>query len=376
MLRVLFAGICLALALPAMADPILIAHRGASADRPEHTLAAYALAISQGADYIEPDLVVTRDGVLVARHENEIGTTTDVAMRPEFSARRTTKHIDGRQVEGWFTEDFTLAELKTLRTRERLPDVRPANAAVDRQETIPTFTEILDLIASEEKRLGRRIGIYPETKHPSWFRSIGLPLEERLLKTLAHHGYTSAEDPVFIQSFEVGNLRCLRKHTPIRLIQLLASRGGPPDVIGKNYAAMATPAGLAEVAIYADGIGVERPMVIPQDDQGKLLPPTTLVADAHNAGLLVHVWTFRPENMFLPADFRNGAKPYERGDAVGEIRAWLRAGIDGFFTDSVVDGAAALRRKAVPRPPAPARSYQAIPASGWTTDAAADQAGR
>ncbi|MFA7440886.1 MAG: glycerophosphodiester phosphodiesterase [Sphingomonadaceae bacterium] len=327
-----------------MAEPILIAHRGASADLPEHTLAAYVRAIAEGADYIEPDLVATKDGFLVARHENEIGGTTDVSARPEFANRRTVKRIDGQDIAGWFTEDFTLAELKTLRARERLPDLRPGNAVSDGQETIPTLEEILELVAAEEQHSGRRIGIYPETKHPSYFREIGLPLEERLLETLADHGYASADDPVFIQSFEVGNLQYLRTHTQLRLVQLMASRGGPPDNPELNYAEMATPAGLAQIATYADGIGVERLMVIPRNDQDRLGAPTQIVADAHRAGLLVHVWTFRPENAFLPADYRKGTEPQNRGDAIGEIRAYLKTGIDGFFSDSVADGAKALKR--------------------------------
>lgn len=320
------------------AEPILIAHRGASAQRPEHTLAAYALAIDEGADFIEPDLVSTRDGVLVARHENEISTTTDVADHPEFAARRTTKMIDGISVTGWFTEDFTLAELKQLRARERLPKIRPANAAFDGAESIPTFTEILELLKRRNAADGRHVGVYPETKHPSYFRAIGLPLEDALLSELGRFGYRSADDPVFIQSFEVDNLRALRGRTKLRLIQLMAAEGGPADRKSISYGEMAKPAGLARIARYADGIGVEKTMLIPRDQQGWQQPPTALVRDAHAAGLLVHVWTFRPENIFLPANFRSKGVDGARGDAVGEIREFLNTGIDGFFTDSVPDG--------------------------------------
>ena len=363
MLRLL---LCLALpgmiALPALAAPpvnaaepprprpIVIAHRGASADRPEHTLAAYALAIAQGADYVEPDLVITRDGVLVARHENEIGETTDVASRPEFAARRTTKTIDGQAITGWFTEDFTLAELKTLRARERIPMLRPANRAFDGQEAIPTLDEIIALVKAEEQRLGRRIGLYPETKHPSYFRAIGLPLEEPLVQTLHRHGYRTHEDLVFLQSFEVGNLQRLRGMTELRLIQLIAAQGGPFDRPGLAYADMVTPEGLRTIAGYAAGIGVQKPLVIPTDAEGRLGEPTCLVPMAHGEGLAVHVWTFRPENVFLPTDKRRGTDPAGRGDAEAEIAAFLAAGIGGLFTDSVPPAVAAVR--AMPPPTA------------------------
>jgi glycerophosphoryl diester phosphodiesterase len=349
----LFGASCAMASPPAPATaPIVIAHRGASADRPEHTLMAYALAIEQGADFIEPDLVATKDGRLVARHENEISGTTDVANRPEFASRRTSRTIDGRTVEGWFIEDFTLAEVKTLRTRERLPQLRPGNTAFDGKEPVPTLEEVIALVKAAEARTGRRIGLYPETKHPSYFRSIGLPLEEPLLAILSAHGYREREDPVFIQSFEVGNLEALRPRTKLRLIQLLASEGGPQDRPGLRYAAMAAPEGLKQVARYADGIGVEKPMVVPRDSDGKLARPSSLVADAHAAGLAVHVWTFRPENHFLPAGMRSGDDPVQRGDAAGEIRAFLAAGIDGLFSDSVTEAvkAVSVAPKAADRP--------------------------
>lgn len=329
-----------------MAQPLIIAHRGASADRPEHTLAAYALAIEQGADFIEPDLVPTRDGHLVARHENEISGTTNVADHPEFATRRTTKTIDGQSVSGWFTEDFTLAALKRLKARERLPMLRPANGCFQSEE-IPTFVEILALVKAEEKRRGRRIGIYPETKHPAYFRAIGLPLEERLLETLSAHGYGEKNDPIFIQSFEVKNLQALRPKTRLRLIQLMSGGDGPADIPGATYTQMATPAGLAEIARYADGVGVEKAMVIPRDAGGALSAPTSLVADAHKAGLAVHVWTFRPENFFLPTDFRAGDQPADRGNAQAEIRLFMETGIDGLFSDSVADAVSA-REAAAP----------------------------
>ena len=324
-------------------DPIIIAHRGASGERPEHTIASYTLAIEQGADYIEPDLVLTKDGVLVARHENEISETTDVADRPEFADRKATKTIDGQKMTGWFTEDFTLAELKTLRAKERLPMLRKANMAYDGQFDIPTFEEIILLAKAKEKESGRRIGIYPETKHPSYFSSIGLPHEAPLLAMLEKHGFTGKDDPLFIQSFEVGNLKALRGKTRLRLIQLMSKDDGPADDPAATYATMATPAGLKEIASYADGIGVEKAMVIPRTMLGNLGEPTSLVADAHAAGLDVHIWTFRRENYFLPLGQRGGLNPAGHGDLVAEIKAFLATGIDGFFSDNVSEAVKAAR---------------------------------
>ncbi len=322
--------------------PLIIAHRGASADRPEHTLSAYRLAIRQGADIIEPDLVTSRDGHLVARHENEISATTDVADHPEFRDRHRQKTIDGEQFTGWFTEDFTLAELKTLRARERLPLLRPANTAFDGEDRIPTFVEILALVRAEEARHGRRIGIYPETKHPSHFRNLGLALEAPMLTLLQEHGYGAREDPVFIQSFEAGNLEMLRQQTSLRLVQLVAATGSPPDRPKTPFAQMMTAAGLRQLAHHVDGIGVEKSLVIPRGADGRLGTATSLVRNAHGAGLFVHGWTFRPENFFLPVDFHRGNNPAERGDAAGEIRAYLDAGLDGVFSDCVPEAVKAL----------------------------------
>lgn len=337
---VLLLGAPCAMASPPSEPPIIIAHRGASADRPEHTLLAYKLAIEQGADFIEPDLVSTKDGQLVARHENEISGTTDVADRPEFARLKTSRVIDGQKTDGWFTEDLTLAELRTLKARERLPQLR--GTVHDGTEPVPTLDEILALVKAEERRTGRRIGIYPETKHSSYFRGIGLPLEEPLLAALSRAGYREPTDPVFIQSFEAGNLEAMRKRTRLRLIQLMAADGGPPDRPGISYAQMRTPRGLQALARHVNGIGVEKPLVIPRGTDGRLDKPTTLVADAHAAGLKVHVWTFRPENYFLPAGFRSGEDMMARGDAVGEIRAFLDARVDGVFSDSTPDAVKAL----------------------------------
>ncbi len=321
--------------------PIIIAHRGASADRPEHTLAAYREGIAQGADYIEPDLVMTRDGVLVARHENEIGGTTDVAARAEFADRRTDKMIDGQKFSGWFVEDFTLAELKTLRARERLPRLRDDNTRYDGQFDIPTFDEILALANAESARLGRRIGVYPETKHPTYHRRIGLPQEATLLAQLNAAGFSSAADPVFIQSFEVGNLQALRKQTSIRLIQLIDAQGCPADTTTR-YADMLTADGLKAIARYADGIGAAKHLLIRVVGEGAGTPePTGVIAAAHRAGLLVHGWTFRPESEFLLRPFAGG-RASEWGDGPGEAQLFIGAGIDGLFADHPADVSRAM----------------------------------
>jgi len=291
-----------------VANVIVIAHRGASGLRPEHTLASYELAISQGADYIEPDLVMTRDGVLIARHENEIGGTTDVADHPQFASRQRTQLIDGVSVSGWFTEDFTLAEIKTLRARERLPALRPLNRDYDGRFSVPTFDEILELAALTNRRRGGspRIGVYPETKHPAHFAGIGLPQEAAVLAALERFDYHAKGSPVFIQSFDPKNLVQLRDMTPLPLVQLLE------DDLGD----------LRRVADYADAIGI-----------AKALADEASVRLAHTLGLEVHVWTFRAENEFLPDDLKMGADPAQHGDLDAEIRRFLTRGIDGFFTD-------------------------------------------
>lgn len=351
-------------AAPAAANwppvPTLIAHRGASALRPEHTLASYTQAIEDGADVIEPDLVSTKDGVLVARHENAIailnadGTvreaTTDIVDRPEFASRKTTKTIDGTVITGWFTEDLTLAELKTLRARERIPAIRPANAAFNGQFQVPTLQEVIDLAKSKAIEKGRTIGIYPETKHPTYFKSIGLPLEKRLIDALALNGWNSRDAPVFIQSFEVANLKEMRGLTTARIIQLLSSAGRPYDFVAAGasetrlYADLITPAGLKEVATYANGIGPSKDMVIPVVN-GALGAPTALVANAKVAGLVTHIYTLRPENAFLPANLKKTPTTDNtvRGDSITEIQTFLQAGVDGFFTDDSAVGREAIR---------------------------------
>ncbi len=326
---------------------LVIGHRGASGYRPEHTLASYRLAIALGADYIEPDLVATKDGVLVARHENEIGGTTDVADHPEFAGRNTTKTIDGRPVTGWFTEDFTLRELKTLRAKERLPQIRPRNTIYDGRYQIPTLQEVIDLVRAESRRLGRRIGIYPETKHPTYFDGIGRSLEEPLVRALRKNGLAKRGSAVFIQSFETGNLRELDRLIDVPLVQLVDAAGAPYDLVAagdpRTYSDLVTPAGLRAIARYADGVGVAKARIVPLDAAGRVLPPTTLVRDAHARGLLVHVWTFRNENNFLPADFRRGTDPAAYGDIFSEYRLFLAQRIDGVFSDNPDTAVEAVR---------------------------------
>ncbi|MFZ6844639.1 glycerophosphodiester phosphodiesterase [Undibacterium sp. RuTC16W] len=330
----------------------LFAHRGASALRPEHTLAAYAKAIADGADYIEPDLVSTRDGVLVARHEAILDETTDVSQRPEFAVKRTTKTIDGRTHTGWFCDDFTLSELKSLRAVERLPKVRPQNTFYDRMFQILTWDEIIDFAAAESATVGRLIGLVPELKHSTYFAKVGLPLEDRFLKSLTEHEYTK-RCPLEIQSFEVANLKYIRsvigKKDNIRLMQLVAEGNiRPADVVAAggdlNFGAMSSKAGLRDIARYADVVAPPTRALIPLLADGKLGQPTALINDAHDAGLLVHTWTFRPENRFLAADFRdsNGENARNEIGSIAEIRRYIDAGIDGFFSDD-----SAIGRKAI-----------------------------
>ena len=327
MIRFILAALLLASPVTAqvMPQPLVIAHRGASGERPEHTRAAYDLAIDQGTDFIEPDLVMSRDGHLIVRHENEISETTDVAARAAFADRRTTKTIDGRPVTGWFAEDFTLAELGTLRARERLALLRPASAAFDGQEPILTFQEVIDIARAGSARTGRVIGVAPELKHPTYFASIGLPMEPALVDVLKTNGLTSADSPVLIQCFEIDCLRALDQAIDTPLLQLMSPIGGPADHPDRTYAEMATPAGLAEIATYAYAVGVEAAMIIPRDPSGAAGQATTLVDDAHAAGLKVIAWTFRAEAVFLPTD--------HRGDMGGWLRRFYDLGADGVFSD-------------------------------------------
>ena len=341
--------------------PLVIGHRGASGYRPDHTLESYKLAIDMGADFIEPDLVATKDGVLVARHEPNITGTTDVATRPEFASRKTTKNVDGVNEEGWFVSDFTLAELKTLRAVQPLSD---RDQSFNGKFQIPTFEEVLDLAKAEGTKAGRTVGVYPETKHPTYHAKLGLPLEDRLLAVLSKYGYTTKASPVIVQSFEVSNLKYLRSKTQVRLVQLVdandVNADGSMDLTApydkpydfavagdsRTFASLLTPAGLKEIKTYADGIGPWKPYLIPSkqvdankdgkpDDlngDGKIderdrvmMPATSVVKDAHAAGLFVHAYTFRNEAKRLASDFK--------GDPKAEYRLFYNLGVDGVFSD-------------------------------------------
>jgi glycerophosphoryl diester phosphodiesterase len=337
--RLIFSALLLAPAplLAQDSEMLIIAHRGASAERPEHTLAAYERAIDQGADYIEPDLVATKDLVLVARHENELSGTTDVASREEFEDRRRDKTIDGRLVAGWFAEDFTLAELQTLRAKERIPALRPANTRFDGLYQVPTLADIMKLVRAKEAETGRRIGIYPELKHPGFLlQNEGIDLVDLLLRDFRALGITPS-DPVFIQSFEVAPLQRLRARAPgFRQVLLVEPLGGPADEPALRYAEMVSPTGLAEVAKYADVVGAYAGMVLNPDGT-----PTTLVADAKAVGLAVHAWTIRPENEFLPPMLRTGDDPKGKGCGDVKLAAMLKAaGVAGVFSDGPLRGRA------------------------------------
>ncbi|MED5547618.1 MAG: glycerophosphodiester phosphodiesterase family protein [Pseudomonadota bacterium] len=341
----------------APAKPLLISHRGASALRPEHTLASYARAIEDGADFVEPDLVATKDGVLIARHENNIADTTDIATRPEFAGRKATRTIDGKDVTGWFTEDFTLAEIKSLRAVERLPvEMRGESHRYDGQFQLLTLAEIADFVGAEAAARGRTIGLIPELKHSTYFRGIGLPLEERFLAAVADSAILQ-NAPVIVQSFEVSNLQWLRPRiagqSNIELLQLTVPMDvRPVDLAqsgeGMTYAQMHSPEGLARLRDYADWVSPILQSIIPfgtmDGKPGPLGTPTALVRDAHSAGLKVSTWTFRPENAFLPTDYRGEGGEAARHDegSVRMMQAYIATGIDSFFTDDPALGRRAI----------------------------------
>lgn len=318
---------------PAVAQPLIIAHRGASGERPEHTRSAYELAIEQGADVIEPDLVMSKDGVFIDRHENEIGGTTDVASRPEYADRKTTKTIDGVVTTGWFTEDFTLAELKTLRARERLPQVRTGNVAYDGRDPILTFDEVVEIARAASARTGRTIAVAPELKHPTYFAGIGLPMEDAFVAELERLDLTDADAPIIIQCFEVGPLERLSRRIKAPLAQLIGADGSPEDRPELTYAQMITPEGLKAVAAYAAWVAPDVTLVIPRDAQGRSTAPSSLVSDAHATGLKVVVWTLRAENFFLPLEYRSGTLPAAHGDMAGYVHALSETGVDAIFSD-------------------------------------------
>ncbi|GGE05658.1 glycerophosphoryl diester phosphodiesterase [Tsuneonella deserti] len=340
-MRLLALLAALVFAVPAHAQ-LIIAHRGASGERPEHTLAAYERAIDAGADFIEPDLVVTKDLVLVARHENELSDTTDVSTRSEFADRRRSKEIDGELVNGWFAEDFTLAELRTLRAKERLPAIRPGNARYDGLYQVPTLAEILALVRAKQAESGRTIGLYPELKHPTFLLGEGIDTVDLLVTALKKEGLDKVDSAIFIQCFEVTPLQRLGKLTEARLVQLVSPDGGPADEPGVTYAEMLTPSGLAGIARYADAVGPDIRQVVGADGKA-----TGLVEQAHAAGLKVHGWTVRKENAFLPAAFKKGSDPAATGEYAAAWGLLAATGIDGLFTDDPAL-AAGLRRSARP----------------------------
>ena len=322
-----------ATAAPVLAqeDPLIIAHRGASGDRPEHTLAAYELAIDQGADYIEPDLVVTKDLVLIARHETELSGTTDVASREEFEDRRRDKTINGQRVAGWFAEDFTLAEIRTLRARERVPSARPANVAYNGLYQVPTFAEIIQLVRAKEAETGREIGLYPELKVPTFLlQEAGIDTVDLLVRDLREADLDDADDRVFVQVFEVSPLQRLDRLIDVPLVLLVAPEGGPFDEPSMRWSEMLSPSGLAEIAAYADGIGPWLGHVLDAE-----LNPTSLVADAHAAGLKVHPWTLRKENGFLPPALKSAGGSADDGQWQMFWTKAIVSGADGFFVDNV-----------------------------------------
>jgi len=319
--------------------PTVIGHRGASGYRPEHTLGSYQLALDMGAHVIEQDLVPTKDGHLVCRHENDITATTDVSEHPEFASRRTTKKVDGVPLTGWFTEDFTLAELKTLRAKERIPGTRQENTLYDGRWEIPTFEEVLRWADREGRRRGEPVWLYVETKHPTYFRGLGLGLEEPLAKLLRRHNRHRAHSPLILQSFEPGSIQRLARLVSTPRVVLLSGAGERPwDFVTsgdpRTVADLVKPEGLKWMASFAQGIGPTLDLIIPKDASGRLTEPTSLVKDAHAQGLVLHPYTMRNENTFLPADFRRGTDPAAYGDAFGALRTYFGTGIDGIFSDN------------------------------------------
>ncbi|MFE0104235.1 glycerophosphodiester phosphodiesterase [Streptomyces sp. NPDC059009] len=320
--------------------PTVIAHRGTSGYRPEHTLGSYQLALDMGAHVIEAgDLVPTKDGHLVCRHENDITATTDVSAHSEFASRKTTKTVDGVAITGWFTEDFTLAELKTLRAKERIPGTRQRNTLYDGRWEIPTFEEVLQWRERQSRKRGRQVWIHVETKHPTYFRKIGLGLEEPLAKLLRRYGLNKKNSPAFLQSFEPSSIQRLNKLVGNPLVVLLSTANSRPwDFVEagdpRTVADLIKPEGLDWIASYAQGIGPTLDLVIPKKADGSLGTPSTLVKDAHAAGLILHPYTMRNENTFLPTNFKKGTDPNAYGDAFGAFKAYFDTGIDGVFSDN------------------------------------------
>ncbi|MFI5804030.1 glycerophosphodiester phosphodiesterase [Streptomyces sp. NPDC051561] len=320
--------------------PTVVGHRGASGYRPEHTLGSYQLALDLGAHIVEQDVVPTKDGHLVCRHENDITGTTDVSAHPEFASRKVTKKVDGVAITGWFTEDFTLAELKTLRAKERIPAVRQRNTLYDGRWQIPTLEEVLRWADKEGRKRGRPVWLHIETKHPTYFRSLGLGTEEPLARLLRTYGRHRKNSPTFLQSFEPTSIQRLAKLVDAPRVVLLdgSLTSRPYDFVTtqdpRTVADLIKPEGLKWISGFAQGIGPSLTLVIPLDAAGKLGKPTTLVRDAHAKGLILHPYTARNENSFLPVDFRRGTDPAAYGDVFGALKTYFATGIDGIFSDN------------------------------------------
>jgi glycerophosphoryl diester phosphodiesterase len=375
--------------------PLVIGHRGTAGYLPEHTLEGYALAIELGADYVEPDLVSTKDGVLIARHEPNIVNTTDVALHPEFASRRRIAVVDGAAEEGFFASDFTLAEIKTLHAKQAFAE-RPHQ--LDGKLEIPTFDEVIALVKRKSLEKGRTVGIYPETKHPTYHQALGLPLEGKLLAALSRAGWNSAKAPVFIQSFEQGNLKQLSKLTKVRLIQLVDANdvnpdgsldftapfdrpydwtaSGKPELLARTFAWLTSDAGLQDVASYAYGIGPWKRYIVstvanpngsgPGEASLALAPAGDLIERAHNAGLKVHTWTFRNEQRRLAGDYA--------GNPVNEYVQFYKLGIDGVFSDFADTAVAARALYELETNPAYARCLK-LQTRSAAEQRACDQAG-
>lgn len=350
--------------------PAVVGHRGASGQRPEHTLDAYRLAIRMGADDIELDVVPTKDGVLVARHDASLFATTDVAEHPEFADRRTTRVIDGDELDDWFVEDFTFDELRTLRARERFRKVRRANTTYHGQLLIPSLDEVLTLVALESTFLDRTVGVLIELKHAAHYAEQGLDVVAPLLATLRDHGVDHERSRVMVMCFEPTVLRQIAAQSTVGIIQLLDKKGRPADLAAAGekirYADLLTPAGLSAIREYAQGIGVHKELVLERDEDGRTSGVGRVVTDAHSAWLTVHVWTLRVENRWLPLELRSDDRPGHHGDLAAEARMMLEAGVDGLITDNpdIVLAAradhlaavrAAVRAASVPAPPRPPR---------------------
>jgi len=323
-------------------SPLVIGHRGAPGYRPEHSRSSYELALAMGVDAVEPDVVATKDGILVLRHENEISGTTDVAQHPEFASRRTTKKIDGVSLTGWFTEDFTWDELATLRTRERLPKLRRSSATFDDAQPILRLPDLLELLREGSEEYGREIGMVLEIKHATYFESIGLDLVPLIERDLREGGWADGEWPLIVESFEQTVLMRLRETgVAASYVYLIESSGKPFDQVAKlgraapTYRSQVTPEGLSRLAGAVDGISVSKRMLVEGDG--------TLVADAHARGLKVFTWTARPENSFLAAAYRTGGGKAAFGDYEAEWRAIADSGVDGVFVDHADLGVAFFR---------------------------------